>query len=155
MKDATSKSNSPYLYDPASFGFPKAEHLCSKHAFTYIFEQGSSFKMGVLKFFYAWDVPDLEQEAPLQVGFSAPKRSFKHAVQRNRLKRRMREAYRLQKHVLLVELVPSSHTLVLFIKLQARQEVDYHRIRRAMYKGLLKIQHELSNLSTQNNQGVA
>ena len=39
-------------------------------------------------------------DAPVQVLFSVSKRHFKHAVKRNRVKRQIREAYRLNKHLL-------------------------------------------------------
>lgn len=146
MKDATSKSNPDLATDAASQAFPKAERLCSKRIFTEIFEQGSSFRMGVLKFFYVWDVPPDWQEVPLQLGVSAPKRAFKRAVLRNRLRRRMREAYRINKQLIVPDLTTSGHRLSLFIKIQARHEVDFHRINRAMYKGLKRLKEELRNI---------
>ncbi|MBK8498285.1 MAG: ribonuclease P protein component [Flavobacteriales bacterium] len=43
-------------------------------------------------------IMQLPTDAPAQVAFAVPKRNLKLAVHRNRMKRLMREAYRLNKH---------------------------------------------------------
>ena len=53
-------------------------------------------------------------EAPLQAGVTASSRHFKKAVQRNRVKRLLREAYRLQKPMLQNLLSTQPRSLVLF-----------------------------------------
>ena len=42
----------------------------------------------------------VDEKAPTRILVSVPKRCFKRAVKRNRVKRQVREAYRLQKHIL-------------------------------------------------------
>ncbi|GAB3822797.1 hypothetical protein GCM10028895_28160 [Pontibacter rugosus] len=84
---------------PNSYTFSKEEHLCSKRLISLLFSKGSSFNLYPLRFVYL-----SAQELPLgqtQVLVSVSKRYFKRATDRNRLKRQMREAYRLNKHVLL------------------------------------------------------
>ncbi len=56
-----------------------------------------------------------ERQAPVQLLVSVPKRRFKHAVDRNRAKRQIREAYRLHKQLLYDTLPASHHLLVAFI----------------------------------------
>ena len=53
-------------------------------------------------------------EVPLQAGVTASSRHFKKAVHRNRVKRVMREAYRLQKPTLQLTLIERQKALVLF-----------------------------------------
>ena len=116
--------------------FHKKERLCSKKIITELFEHGASFRVGVLKFFYLLEVDPAEQEVPVQVAFAVPKRSFKHAYLRNRLKRRMREAYRLHKHFLVEKTGHADKRIAIFVKLSSRKEVSYLTLEHAMKKGL-------------------
>ncbi|KAA3440791.1 ribonuclease P protein component [Rufibacter hautae] len=83
---------------PLSYRFPKEERLRSKKLIEQLFREGSSFNSYPLRF-VALQVPG-SAELPVQVLVSVSKRSFKKAVDRNRIKRQMREAYRLHKHTL-------------------------------------------------------
>ena len=74
--------------------FPKAEHLCSRRLIDRLYADGHR----LLAFPYSiqWmAAPSLE--VPCQVMIVAPKRKFRHAVDRNRVKRLTRECYRLRK----------------------------------------------------------
>ena len=75
---------------------PKAERLCGKTAVVSLFEAGKNASAGCLRCKYLQRA-DTE---PSRIVVSVPKRSFKRAVKRNLLKRRMREAYRRQKELL-------------------------------------------------------
>ena len=75
--------------------FPKSEKLCGAQSVDHLYKQGKRFVAWPLRVTY---LPITE--APTQVLIWAPKALFKHAVDRNRLRRQMREAYRLNKSVL-------------------------------------------------------
>jgi ribonuclease P protein component len=79
------------------FTFKKEEKLTSEKWIQELFEKGSSFYISPLKVIY---LPHPNQDLPNQVLISVPARNFKRAVDRNRIKRQMREAYRLHKHEL-------------------------------------------------------
>ena len=77
--------------------FPKSEHLCRKKLLTDLFKDGSSFV--VHPFRVVWMEVELPEPVPVQMAISVPKRKLKHAVQRNYVKRLIREAYRHEKHI--------------------------------------------------------
>ena len=79
-----------------SFRFPKQEKLKSRKTIDLLFLEGRSFTKSPVKLIY---IP-IDGSEENKAGFSVPKKHFKRAVDRNRLKRQMREAYRNNKHLL-------------------------------------------------------
>lgn len=77
----------------------KAERLCSKIQIDKLFSGGAkSFSVYPLRVVF---MPmDKTEDAPASILISVPKKRFKHAVKRNRVKRQIREAYRKNKHEL-------------------------------------------------------
>ena len=75
---------------------PKSERLCGKTAIAGLMDCGKAGTAGCLRYKY---LPQ-EQADATRILVSVPKRSFKRAVKRNLLKRRIRESYRLQKQLL-------------------------------------------------------
>ena len=95
---------------PRRYTFPKEEHLCRKKLIEELFgKQGSSF--GVYPLRIVWVKSETPTAAPPQVLISVSKRTFKRAVDRNRLKRLIREAYRLNKYRLVEQ--PNGHQVAL------------------------------------------
>ena len=79
-----------------NLGFPKEEKLKSKKCIEQLFSAGNAVSKFPLKLIYV--ATDLPNDVPIQAGVSVTKRRFKKAVTRNRIKRLMREAYRLHKN---------------------------------------------------------
>ena len=75
----------------------KQERLKSKKLIEKLYSEGDSVKIFPLRMMYVQTVHT--SEFPCQVGVSVAKRNYKLAVDRNRLKRLMRETYRLQKQI--------------------------------------------------------
>lgn len=114
------------------YTFSKEERLCSKKLIERLFAGGNrSFPAFPLRVVY---MPLSADENPTDVSIliSVPKKRFKHAVKRNLVKRQVREAYRLNKHILIDSLKAqeSPQKMVLaFIwldnKIHATNEVEY------------------------------
>ncbi|GAB4403500.1 MAG: ribonuclease P protein component [Bacteroidia bacterium] len=129
--------------DRQRFTFSKEERLCQRRAFDYLFEHGSSVRADVLKIFFAFDCPDEWSSAPLAIALAVPKRSFKRAVDRNLLKRRLREAFRLNKSLLLTPLVDQEHRAILLIKYLPNKRCSFDQIEQALCKGLRQVERRI------------
>lgn len=77
------------------YGYATHEKLKQKKEISFLFEKGKWRSCGRLRIIYVKDDSILNQK----VGVSVSKRNFKKAVDRNRIKRLLREAYRLNKNV--------------------------------------------------------
>jgi ribonuclease P protein component len=80
------------------YTFKKEEKLKSRKLIEILFKEGKRIKSFPIQIVYLQI--DHLQDYFVQAGFSVPKKQFKRAVDRNKLKRLMREAYRLQKNQL-------------------------------------------------------
>jgi len=85
------------------YTFKKEERLCNKRLIDSLFQNGSSFLCYPFK--VAWLYSEESQPFPVQILFSVPKKRFKRAADRNLIKRRMREAYRLHKQQYLYDIL--------------------------------------------------
>jgi ribonuclease P protein component len=75
--------------------FHKTERLKSKMVFSDLISAGHSAKK--YPFVLIWKKVDTEQEFPIRIAFSVSKKRFPLAVDRNEMKRKISELYRLNK----------------------------------------------------------
>ncbi len=78
--------------------FSRAERLKRQRHFVAL--RKSSIRSHQFPLLAFWNIVESESEVKIKVAFGAPKKHYTHAVQRNLIKRRLRESYRIQKHSL-------------------------------------------------------
>lgn len=114
--------------------FRKEERLNKETLIQELFETGSSFYFFPFKVF-VMNNPD--QAWPFhQVLFSVPKKNFKRAVDRNLLKRRMREAFRLNKNT-----IAASNKLVIAYIYSAKEILTFAQIQERLVKTFNRFDH--------------
>ena len=111
--------------------FPKEERLNSRKRITYLVSQGHS--LHAYPFRVRWCLSGATGDGfHLEAAFSVPKRKHKKATGRNRIKRKMREAFRLQKEPFKTSLGGVNQALSLLIIYTPKNEVDYHTMEKGM-----------------------
>ena len=97
----------------ASPVFSKRERIVSRKLIEQLFSKGSSFSASAFPLrIVVLETERMADDIPVQVLISVSKRHFKHAVDRNRVKRQVREAYRRNKQML-TEKVQQEQTLAI------------------------------------------
>jgi len=131
--------------------FNKEERLCSRKLIDLLFKDGSSFLLYPYRVSYLFT--DTSNDYPVQVVINASKKRFKRAVDRNLIKRRAREAYRLQKEEHLYALIPKSERLLLLsLQFVGKQIYDYSFFEKKMAAVFKKLSAELqSQLISEND----
>ncbi len=133
---------------PQQYQFGKNEKLKSRKQIEQLFKEGKSFSSFPFRVVYVFVNEDT---AILQAGFSVSTRYFKKAVDRNRIKRLMREGYRLQKNTLYNAVVASAKKLNVFFIYTGNELPEYELIFEKMgasVKRLQKITNENTAAST-------
>ncbi len=115
--------------------------MCGRLRIEQLYHTGKRFVVWPLRVTYLPSPDDTE------VLIWAPKSLFKHATDRNRLRRQMREAYRLQK-----DLLGDTHCQVAFNYMD-KEPQPYATIERAMRKALVRLEKEAQSPLTRSKRG--
>ncbi len=119
--------------------FPKSERLCNKLLIDKLIQKGNSFNGFPFKIKWL----ELEESSvPVKIMISVPKRKFKRAVDRNRLKRLIREAYRKNKYKLLDRI--GSKKFAILVVYTAATIADYTEIEKKIDKLLVHLGKEIN-----------
>jgi ribonuclease P protein component len=125
--------------------FKKEEKLKSRKLIEVLFKQGASFSNFPFRVLYIFSEKNI---APLQTGFAVSGKDFKKAVDRNRIKRLMREAYRLQKSSLTGTLKKHGKFMAVFFIYTGNKIPEYKEVTE-------KIQSALKRLNKISDEAIA
>jgi ribonuclease P protein component len=117
--------------------FSKPERLCSIKTINTLFEDGNVFYTSLFK--VVWKINTDPLPFPVQAAFSVSKKGFRHAVARNLIKRRMREAYRKNKNSLYMHLSEKNISVSLFIILRINTIPDYSVTEKSIKEVIIKL----------------
>lgn len=119
------------MSDTLSNNFPKYERLCGQLRIADLYKRGKRLAVWPLRVTYL-------PADDTQVLIWAPKSLFKHAVDRNRLRRQMREAWRLNKQTL------NNHYLIA-LNYMDKTLLGYSVIEKAIAKTIIKLNEETNS----------
>ncbi len=126
-----------------TYTFTKEERLCNKKLIDELFHNGSSFLCYPFK--VSWLNTTLSQPFPAQVLFSVSKKRYKKAVDRNLIKRRIREAYRLHKQEHLYSLLSNTNRSIIFsIGFVGKEIAPYDFIEKKVLKLLIQLSEQIA-----------
>ncbi|MBI3882789.1 MAG: ribonuclease P protein component [Sphingobacteriales bacterium] len=125
----------------AHYTLGKKDRLKSRKTIEHLFKEGKSFSIFPFRVIYS---VENRVENILQAGFGASTRNFKKAVDRNRIKRLMREAYRLQKEVL------NNQNLAVFFIYTGKEIPDYKLVSEKILLCIKRLQKIINEKRIEN-----
>jgi len=121
--------------------FPKNERLCGKTTIDDLFENGSFIKGFPLRL--VWNVEEFDNETIAKTLIVVPKKNIKNAANRNILKRRIREAFRIYKSGLYKKIKSKKQQLAIVIIYQGRELFPYKVIEEKIKLILSRLSEEI------------
>jgi len=117
--------------EPSKNTFKKGERLKRRKLIKRLFNrEGKSLAVYPLRII--WLEAELDSTYPAQFGLSVPKRAFPKAAHRNRIRRRLREAYRLNKNILYDFIVTQEKQYAIMVLYTAKEVMTFQEIDKKM-----------------------
>jgi len=132
------------------FTFGKNERLKSRKQIELLFSEGNSFVVTPLRIYYLLASPATDQSSSkivqpfaIQFAVGVSSKNFKRAVDRNRVKRLIREAYRLQKKELQEKLKEKNLSMKVFFIFTGKELAEYKFVYSKVGVALQKLLKEI------------
>jgi len=129
------------------FTFKKEEKLKSRKLIEFLFKEGKSFSNFPFRVLYLL-IP--QNHSHLQTGFAVSAKHFKKAVDRNRIKRLSREAYRLQKSFLTHALQTQKKFMIVFFIYTGNEIPEYKNVEERMQAALNRLNKTANEITDAN-----
>ena len=123
------------------FTLNASERLKSRKLMERVFKTGTRWNK--FPFRVSFLIDNDTQDGIIKFGCSAPVRNFKKAVDRNRVKRLMKEAFRLEKPSLAELLKPKNARLIIFVIYTSPDLPKFETIKTSMNELVLKLKDEI------------
>jgi ribonuclease P protein component len=123
--------------------FRKKERLCNYNSINTLFAEGHSFFIYPFKLLWLEDIS--ESQSPAQLLISVPKRNFKRAVDRNLIKRQIRESFRRNKDELYAYLEQEKRNCSFALVYTAKSKIAYIDLDAALILALRQLLKEIKN----------
>jgi ribonuclease P protein component len=123
--------------------FRKKERLCNFNSINTLFAEGHSFFIYPFKLLWLEDIS--ESQSPAQLLISVPKRNFKRAVDRNLIKRQIRESFRRNKDELYAYLEQEKRNCSFALVYAAKSKIAYCDLNAALILVLKQLVKEIKN----------
>ena len=133
--------------------FPKEERLKSLIKIQKVIREGKVVRFGTIKI--CWMLITAEQEyskssiPQIKAGFSVPKKKIKRAVERNQVRRKIKEIFRLNKAPF-YSIIPKGQQLILFFIYQNNEILPYKKIKTDLLPAIKRIQDNIRKQQNEN-----
>ena len=130
------------------FSYQSKEKLKSRKLMDQLFTVGKSVSVFPLKAFY--NEVDIDLDFPVKLGVGVSSRNFKKAVDRNRIKRLLRETYRLNKQPLLEFASSKNKKIIVFILFVEKTLPQLEVLQNKLPLLIDKLINQLNEITTAN-----
>ncbi len=125
--------------------FHKDERLCSRKLIDTLFFEGKTFFVHPFKI--TWLDTSFENKFPAQILLHVGKHHFKHAVDRNKIKRQMREAYRKNKSSFYDYLIQHQKQCAFQIAFVSKEKITFKELELKIILILQRLQEQYEKYS--------
>lgn len=126
----------------SKYSFPKEEKLKSSKAISYIFREGQNVFSYPLKFIFI--ITEQPEASNPKIAVSVSGKNFRKATERNLIKRRLRESYRLNKPFIAQTCIHSNLQLTGMFIFVGKEILSYNEITKGMLGVFSKLKKQFS-----------